>query len=164
MATLSTGHSKPDLSARTLAVAYYRVSNAEQAGDGHHSLDVQREKAHQEAAKRGLTIVREFRDVASGTKASREQYQAMLAYLRAGAAGTVFIQALDRLGRDQRELLTAAWELQDLGVQLVAIDKEFDARNIVDAAIAPMLAQLESEKISMRVRGAISRAVKSGSS
>ena len=149
--------------AQTLAVAYYRVSNAEQAGDGHQSLDVQREKAHREAAKRGLTIIREFTDVASGTKSNREQYQQMLDYLRSGGAGTVFIQALDRLGRDQRELLTAAWELQDLGVTLVAIDKEFDATNVIDAAIAPMLAQMESEKISMRVRGAISRAVKGGS-
>ena len=151
------------LSARSLAIAYYRVSTAEQAAEGHQSLNVPREKAHREAAKRGLTIVHEFTDVASGARSNREQYQTMLAYLRTGGAGTVLIQALDRLGRDQRELLTAAWELQDLGVQLVAIDKEFDARNIIDAAIAPMLAQMESEKISMRVRGAISRAVKGGS-
>ena len=161
---MATHTKTPALSvgARKLAIAYYRVSTAEQAAEGHQSLNVQHEKAHREAARRGLSIVREFVDVASGARSNREQYQAMLAYLRTGAAGTVFIQALDRLGRDQRELLTAAWELQDLGVQLVAIDKEFDARNIIDAAIAPMLAQMESEKISMRVRGAISRAVKSG--
>ena len=107
-------------------------------------LNVQREKAHSEAAKRGLSVVHEFVDVASGARSNREQYQAMLAYLRTGGAGTVLIQALDRLGRDQRELLTAAWELEDLGVQLVAIDKEFDARNVIDAAIAPMLAQMMS--------------------
>ena len=150
-------------SAQTLAVAYYRVSTAEQASEGHQSLGVQRDKAHREAAKRGLMIIREFTDVASGAKSMRAQYQQMLSYLRSGGAGTVFIQALDRLGRNQRELLTAAWELHDLGVMLVAIDKEFDATNIIDAAIAPMMAQLESEKISMRVRGAISRAVKGGS-
>ncbi|MDA0799478.1 MAG: recombinase family protein, partial [Chloroflexi bacterium] len=130
MATVSRPAFSLASNATSLAAAYFRVSTAEQAGDGHQSLDVQREKAHQEAAKRGLTIVREFIDVASGTRASREQYQTMLAYLRTNAVGHVLIGSLDRLGRDQRELLTAAWEFGDLGVELVAIDRPFDARNI----------------------------------
>ena len=83
------------LSAQSLAIAYYRVSTAEQAAEGHQSLNVQREKAHSEAAKRGLSVVHEFVDVASGARSNREQYQAMLAYLRTGGAGTVLIQALD---------------------------------------------------------------------
>ena len=95
----TTTKSALSTSAQTLAVAYYRVSTTEQAGEGHQSLDVQREKAHLEAAKRSVSIIREFTDIASGTKASREQYQQMLDYLRSGAAATVFIQALDRLGR-----------------------------------------------------------------
>ena len=160
---MATSTTQQQIASAELAVAYYRVSTAEQAREGHQSLDVQREKAHREAADRGLTIVREFTDVASGTKTNREQYQAMLTYLRSGNAGAVLVGALDRLGRNQRELLTAAWGFQDMGVELVTIDKAFDARDIVDAAIAPMMAQMESEKISMRVRGAISRAVRAGS-
>ncbi len=54
MATLTK--SPLSSSAQTLAVAYYRVSTAEQASEGHQSLEVQREKAHREAAERGLTI------------------------------------------------------------------------------------------------------------
>ena len=75
MATRKQAPSDLDISARDLAVAYYRVSTAEQAGNGHHSLEVQQDKARREAGTRGLTIVREFTDVASGTKANRNEYQ-----------------------------------------------------------------------------------------
>ena len=85
----------------TRAAAYYRVSTGRQAEADRHSLPTQKEDAHAWCEARGLTLVAEFQDAETGTTANREQYQNMLAAVRAGEFEVVCIRAISRLGREQ---------------------------------------------------------------
>lgn len=100
------------------AAAYYRVSTLGQATIDRHSLPAQRADAQAWCASRGLHLVVEFEDHESGTHATREQYQEMIAAARRGEFEVIVVREFARFGREQWESLARFSELMGLGIEL----------------------------------------------
>ena len=114
------------------AVAYYRVSTAEQEQEG-YSLPAQRERIRKFAISQGYTIVREFWDVmtASGVK-RRKGFREMIEFLKKNPDVRVVIAAkVDRLFRNFKDYVT----LYDIeGIKVV-----FSDERIPDGAAGQLL-------------------------
>lgn len=93
------------------AFYYGRVSTADQNPD----------RQYAEAEELGIPREHTYIDTASGMTFNREQYQALLTQLRPG--DTLYIAALDRLGRSYHDTVQEYRHLtEDLAVKLVVRD------------------------------------------
>lgn len=146
------------------AAAYFRVSTADQGTDDRNSLPVQRELFEAHCAAKGYTVAATFVDVMSGARADRPQYQALLESARRKQFDRVIVSFLDRLGRDDYELMAAIGELRRYGVVVEAIRES--AERFLDVALSAWKAQEERQRISERVtltmRASASRGVALG--
>ncbi|NNJ12181.1 recombinase family protein [Chloroflexales bacterium ZM16-3] len=70
----------------------------------------------------GQPVYRVYRDILSGTRADRGDYQQMLADARAGKLTAVCFHKVNRFGRDSAEGLAAINELRRLGVEIRVAD------------------------------------------
>ena len=96
------------------AVSYARVSSKDQEREG-YSIPSQRKTLTEYASKSSFQIVREFVDVETAKCAGREQFGAMIAFLRNNPnCRTIIVEKTDRLYRNFRDYLT----LEDLGVEI----------------------------------------------
>jgi DNA invertase Pin-like site-specific DNA recombinase len=75
-----------------------------------------------EGARVGQPVYRVYRDVLSGRRADRADYQQMLADARAGRLTTVAFHKVNRFGRDAAEGLAAVNELRRLGISVLIAD------------------------------------------
>lgn len=98
-----------------LAVAYTRVSSAEQLREG-FSVPVQKSIADAYAEKLGITIEAHFSaDETGGQKTARAEFIRMVAYLRSHPkVRTVLVEKVDRLYRNHRDYVT----LDEIGVEI----------------------------------------------
>ena len=69
---------------------------------------------------------------------------AWLNLLMQGGADVVIVQFLDRFGRNHKEILRRIWELQDIGVSVVATDE--DIREEIVLMVKAWSAGAESKK------------------
>lgn len=92
---------------------YARISD-----DRQESLPVQLEHCRHYAARLGLPIACEYQDEESGLITTRRQYREMMALARAGRVSHVILFHSSRFGREDGEYVTAARELERLGVEL----------------------------------------------
>ena len=98
------------------AVAYYRYSSHAQ---NERSIDQQRKEVQQYAELHGYAIVREYWDEAlSGTDNSRPYYRRMLQDITKIKPAVLIIYKIDRLSRDQYELLYTRRYLRDNGTAI----------------------------------------------
>jgi DNA invertase Pin-like site-specific DNA recombinase len=97
------------------AALYARVSDARQ-----ESLPVQLERMRAYAAGLDLPIVCECQDEESGLITTRKAYQTVRQLARSGAISHVILFHSSRWGREDGEYITAARELERLGVELHA--------------------------------------------
>lgn len=83
-------------------VLYLRVSTSDQ------SIDMQRLDLEQFSLERGFTIVREYSDIASGTKAKRQGLEKLLSDVRKPNSDfdSVAVWAGDRIARSVRDFLS----------------------------------------------------------
>ena len=104
----------------TQAVIYARVSSKEQAVEG-YSIDAQLKLLREYAATQGFKVAREFVEVETAKRAGREQFQAMVDFLkrRRRTCSTVLVEKTDRLYRNIKDWVT----IDELGV-LVHFVKE----------------------------------------
>lgn len=99
-----------------LAIAYYRFSSHSQ---NEASIEQQKERAHEYADAKGLTIVKEYADAAiSGTTSARPQYQLMLSEIEKIKPAVLILWKTDRLGRDKYELIIAKKKIRDVGCSI----------------------------------------------
>jgi site-specific DNA recombinase len=70
----------------------------------------------------GQPVYRVYRDVLSGTRPDRTDYQQMLADARAGKLTAIYFHKVNRFGRDSAEGLAAINELRRLGVAIRVAD------------------------------------------
>jgi len=96
----------------------------------------------------------------TGKRDDRKEYNHMLDYVRGGGADVIIVQFLDRFGRNPREILRRYWELDELGVKVLATDEDITEELML--LIKAGIAGAESRRTSERVRANMSRAVSKG--
>src|SRR5438128_2271280 len=95
---------------------YARVSTVDKGQDPETQLLALREYA----ARRGLQIVGEYIDYASGTREDRPQYRALLEAARKRQIDVVLVWRYDRFARSTQALVQALKEFQSLGVDFIS--------------------------------------------
>lgn len=139
-------------------VIYCRVSTAEQAAPGRHSLDAQERLCRRHAEHQSLEIVEVLRDEGySGRTTRRPGLRRLLEYTSADARNpidTILVQDTSRMGRDTTEYLLFRRDLRERGIELVAvtqpnIDSSPEGR-LVDTIMAG-INQYQSEEKGRRV-------------
>ena len=132
-----------------LVFGYARVSTGDQVHD--RQLDALRDA--------GVPEEHVVTDTTSGAVASRPGLDGLMQRLRSG--DTVVIAALDRLGRDTRQLLAWVDELSERGVGLrilnLGVDSQTPAGRLVLTVIAA-LAAMEREVLVERTKQGIAAA------
>ncbi len=142
------------------AVGYFRVSGPGQARERNVSLEVQEDAFLDHCRTHGLNPVRTFIDVASGRKDDRQQYRAMLEYVKQNGIGNVVVLFLDRFGRNPREILRRYWELEELGITVQSINEDLKEEMVL--LIRAGMAGAESQRTGERVRMALLKAAAKG--
>ncbi|HID8401468.1 recombinase family protein [Serratia marcescens] len=137
-------------------IAYFRVSTQDQSTESQlHSMQTS-----------GLCIDKSFSDenVSGSTKATdRVGFSEMLKYIREG--DTVYVAAIDRLGRNTLDVLSTVEHIKSKGVKLVSLRENFDLSSPMGQAMLTMLAavaQLERDNINARRIAGMERAKASG--
>lgn len=99
------------------------------ASVGYARVSTKSQSTHEQVERlRAAGCERVFADTASGTKASRPQWDECRRYLRRGDA--LVITKLDRAGRSLRNLVEISAELEDCGVALRVLDQGIDTTSI----------------------------------
>jgi len=93
-------------------VGYIRVSSERQAKEDRSSLGTQEARIRAEVSNRDGILVKIFREVESGKRDDRPEYQQMLRYVLDEDVDVVLVQFLDRFGRNPKELLSRIWVLE----------------------------------------------------
>ena len=106
------------------AVGYFRISDPKQAGERHSSLETQGASYLNYCKNNNVTPIATFTDIVSGRRDDRKEYLRMLEFVMQGGADIIVVKFLDRFGRNPKEILRRYWELQDLGIEVVATDED----------------------------------------
>jgi DNA invertase Pin-like site-specific DNA recombinase len=107
------------------AVAYFRTSSATNVGVDKDSLGRQERAVRQFAERNDISIVAEYYDAAvSGADpvTQREGFGLMLQRIAGNGVRTILVETANRFARDLMVQETGWKMLQDLGVELVAVD------------------------------------------
>ena len=159
MAATRTRRSRTAVAPAATAVAYLRVSTAEQADSG-AGLAAQRATVEAECARRGWTLVAVFEDAGASGKSldGRPQLAEALAAVESGTAAALVVATLDRLSRSVRDAAGLLERAQRVGWALVASDLGVDTSTPAGEAMANVMAsfgQLERRMIGVRTRDAL---------
>ena len=142
------------------AVGYQRVSSKGQVGEHHSSLETQEARYQEHCSLNQCIPLISFIDVVSGRRDDRKEYNRMLDFVRAGNADVIVVQFLDRFGRNPKEILRRYWELQEMGVSIVATDEDIEVELML--LFKAGMAGAESKRTSERVRANMARVVQKG--
>src|SRR2546422_9916479 len=96
----------------TMQIGYMRISKGEQT------------TALQEDALAKALVERTYRDVMSGVRDDRPQFQAMIDFARPG--DTIVVWRLDRLGRSLKHLIETVMGLQARGINFRSLTEHVD--------------------------------------
>ena len=97
-----------------------------------------------------------FIDKASGKNTERENFKAMMAFIREG--DTVIVESISRIARNTRDLLTIVATLTEKGVEFVSLKENIDTttpHGRFMLTVFGALAELERENILERQREGI---------
>jgi len=111
------------------AVAYVRVSTAEQASDERTSLAIQRERCAAYCTAQGWDLVEVYEDAGVSGASDAEDRPALSRLLEDAAEGKfkhVIVFKVDRMARSLRRLLNLSHHLDELGVGLASVAEQFD--------------------------------------
>lgn len=113
--------------------------------------------ARQEEALKGVN--RLYLDKSTGKNQDRQEFQKMISALRPG--DTIKVVSIDRLGRNVRELVNTAYELEKLGVNIVSIKEGIDTSSPIGKmffTLIAVFAEMELNSIHERQRAGIEAA------
>jgi DNA invertase Pin-like site-specific DNA recombinase len=140
---------------------YARVSTVDKGQDPETQLRALREFA----ARREFMPVGEYIDYASGMRADRPQYQALLSAARKRQLDVVLVWRYDRFARSTQALVRALNEFHGLGVDFISYQENIDTttpQGELIFTVMASLAQFESALISERVKAGMARAKAQG--
>jgi DNA invertase Pin-like site-specific DNA recombinase len=150
-------------------VIYSRVSTAEQAAPGHHSLDAQEALCRRYCEREGYWIAELIRDEGySGRTTNRPGFRRLLEYTSTQppcSVQAILVQDISRIGRDTTEYLLFRRELQRRGIELISvtqpnIDTSPEGR-LVDTILAGVNSY-DSEQKGRRVSIALEKKFREG--
>jgi DNA invertase Pin-like site-specific DNA recombinase len=135
-------------------VAYARVSTLLGQDPQHQLVPI---KAFADA--RGFKLVDEYIDIGiSGSKERRPELDRLISDARRGKFKIVICAALDRLGRDTRNLLNLLHELNRYGVSVISLRENLDFSTAIGQAALTILgaiSQMERQFIGERIKTAL---------
>jgi len=139
------------------AALYARVSTGNHGQDVGMQLLELREYCH----RRGLEIIGEYTDTASGAKDSRPELNRLMADAKQRRFDAVCVWKLDRFGRSLRHLVNALADLESLGVSFISLKDNLDlstpSGRLMFQIIGAM-AEFERALIQERVRAGLRNA------
>ena len=140
-------------------IIYARVSTKEQ------NIDMQIIDLRAYAKARGLEIVKEYIDYASGSKSDRENYLKLFDDVRKRKCDVVLVWKFDRFARSTKELINALEEFKALGVDFISFKENIDTSSPAGKILFTMIsafAEFEREIIKERVRAGMEKAKAKG--
>jgi site-specific DNA recombinase len=146
------------------AVAYVRVSTADQAREG-WSLAVQRKRVRAYCEARGWRLSRVYADEGISSAARRPAFEEMVDDVLADGVNAIVAMKLDRLGRSAAGLLSLYERLERKGVRIVTIEDGIDtstANGRLMRTILAALAEWERDVIRDRTRTGVRAAMEDG--
>jgi DNA invertase Pin-like site-specific DNA recombinase len=144
---------------RLRAAIYHRVSTREQ------NPRLARGELRAAAAVRGLRVVLEVEETASGRGSVRPGLDRVLAAVQRGSVDVVMVQRLDRLGRSTLDLLANLRRLRSAGVGFVAIAQGLEVRaqpDVVSDLTLAAVAEFERAVIVERTLDGLAAARRAG--
>lgn len=132
-------------------IGYARVST--------HSQDL----SPQLSALEGAGCEKLFKETASGSKADREKFLAMLQYARPG--DTIVVWRLDRLARSLKDLISTVTHLNAQDISLISITEAIDTTTPSGKLVFHIfgaIAEFERNLIRERTQNALAAARKNG--
>lgn len=138
---------------------YARVSTKEQ------NIDMQIVDLRAYAEARGLQIVMEYIDYASGSKNDRESYVKLFNDVRKRKTDCVLVWKFDRFARSTKELINALEEFSSLGVDFISFKENIDTSTPAGKILFTMIsafAEFERSIIRERVIAGMERAKAKG--
>jgi DNA invertase Pin-like site-specific DNA recombinase len=136
-------------------IIYARVSTKEQ------SVDMQISDLRTYAQARGLNIIKEYIDCASGSRNDRENYQKLFAEVRKRRTDSVLVWKFDRFARSTKELINALEEFNNLRVDFISFKENIDTSTPAGKILFTMIsafAEFERSIIRERVIAGIEKA------
>jgi DNA invertase Pin-like site-specific DNA recombinase len=137
------------------AAIYCRVSTLDQRNES------QLYDLRSMAAQRGYSIVREYTDHISGSRAKRPGLDELMRDAKHGKFDVLLIWRFDRLARSVRHFLEVLDDLQHLKIDFISFSEQIDTSSPLGRAMIVILgaiAQLERDIIRERVRAGMRRA------
>ena len=131
------------------AAIYCRVSTEEQ------DADKQELSCRKHCEIQGWDVFKVYKDVYSGTAASRPAFNQLLDDMRHYKFNTLVVMKLDRIGRSLQHLLSLFQEFNVKGVQFVAVTQNIDTTTSTGRLQMQMLgafAEFERNLISERTK------------
>lgn len=128
---------------------YCRVSTKDQQTDSQEKI------CREECSRKGLEVFRVYKDVISGTKSSRPEFNALLQDMRNREFNCIMVTKLDRLGRSLQHLLSLFDEFNANGIAFVAVTQNIDttsASGKLQMQIMGAFAEFERNIISERTK------------
>jgi DNA invertase Pin-like site-specific DNA recombinase len=147
------------------AVAYFRTSSATNVGQDKDSLARQELAVRDYAARNDIEIVQEFYDAAiSGADPldEREGFRLLLQRITSNGVKTILCETANRFARDLMVQEIGWRRLQDLGVELIAVDSpnafldDTPTANLI-RQILGAVAQFDKAMVVAKLRGARER-------
>lgn len=138
---------------------YARVSTQDQ-----QTLPMQSRAMREYAARRGLIIAMEVKEVGSGA-IQRQLREKLMGAARRREIDVVVVWRLDRWGRSVTDLLATLQELEHLGVGFVSLTEALDLTTSAGRAMAAVLtvfAAFEREILGEHVRAGLAHARQNG--
>lgn len=137
------------------AAIYARVSTAEQ------HADKQAELCEEWVKNQGGIVYRTYKDVISGSKESRPEFDILLQDMRQYKFNTIVVTKLDRMGRSLQHLISLITEFRKKGVDFVTVTQPIDttsAMGRLQFQIMGAFAEFEREIISERTKEGLKKA------
>ena len=141
------------------AVIYARVSTKDQDEETQVQILTKAAEIH------NWNVVDIYRDKISGTKDSRPGLDRMVKDLREGLFEAILVLRLDRLGRNQVQLLWILQECRIRGAHIIALNDGIDTTTAIGRVIFSFLAalaEMERERIQERTQEKMERMKASG--